>query len=64
MRKSADIGCEEEIVEIDMVKRMRMEQEKARIEEKIAENEKSNENDEKSSTLKLQTVREREQGLH
>ena len=47
-----------------MVKRMRMEQEKARIEEKIAENEKSNENDEKSSTLKLQTVREREQGLH
>ena len=37
-----------------------MEQEKARMGEKMTKNEISNENDEKSSTLQLQTVRERE----
>ena len=59
-RKFMEIGGGEEIIEIEMVKKRKMEQEKARMGEKMRKNEISNENDEKSSTLQLQTVRERE----
>ena len=52
-----EIGGGEEIIEIEMVKKRKLEQEKARMGEKMTKNERS---DEKSSTLQLQTIRERE----
>ena len=47
-RKFMEIGGGEEIIEIEMVKKRKMEQEKARMGEKMTTNERSDENDEKS----------------